>query len=73
MIRLEQLIGRQAPYRVRYVNGSKPGNPITVVGYGNSGVGMLTDEMGGDHVAVFSGGGRLWLPDLLRHYELIEE
>jgi hypothetical protein len=62
---LADIAGREVPFNVRY-----PGKePITVVGFGNAGLAPL--EAGVRNTTVrFSGGGWLWLPDLLRHYEL---
>lgn len=68
MIAIEQLVDRPVPFKVCY-----PGKPpITVVGYGNANLAPLC--AGAENTtAVFSGGGWFWLPDLLRHYDLVEE
>lgn len=67
MISVDEIVGRDVPFQVRY-----PGKrPITVVGFGTAGLAPLCSGI--ENTAVhFQGGGWLWLPDLLRHYKLVE-
>lgn len=67
MIAIEDLVGKPVPFDVQH-----PGEkPITVVGYGDAGLAHLASGYR-NTTAVFSGGGWLWLPDLLRLYSLVD-
>lgn len=64
---LASVVGRKVPFKVRY-----PGkDAITVVGFGDAGLAPLASGVE-NTIVRFSGGGRLRLPDLLRHYELAD-
>ena len=65
---LAEIVGKAVPFKVRY-----PGQePIEVVGFGDAQLAPLASGVE-NTTAVFSGGGWLWLPDLLRHYDLVPE
>jgi len=68
VIYIDDLVGKPVPFRVEY-----PGNdPITVVGYGDAGLRPLCG--GAENTTViFSEGGWLWLPDLLRYYLIVDD
>jgi len=65
-IKIEEIVGKPVPFKVKY-----PGKQAyTVVGFGDAGLAPLCAGVE-NTTAVFSGGGWLWLPDLLRHYDLV--
>ena len=62
---LNQVKALSVPYNVRY-----PGQEvITVVGYGDAGLHPVVPDNHLNTTVHFSGGGWLWLPDLLRYYD----
>jgi len=67
MIEIKDLVGKPTPFKVRY----RSQEPIVVIGFGDAGLAPLATGVD-DTVAVFEGGGWLWLPDLLRHYDIVE-
>lgn len=70
-IELSALVGKTVPFGVRYAHNGRTEKPITVVGYGDAGLAPLAEGVR-NTTACFAGGGWLWLPDLLRYYELVE-
>lgn len=72
MIERSQIEGRALPFNVRYIGGKEPGETITVVGYGDAGLAPLVAGVE-NAIVHFEGGGWLWLPDLLRLYEIVEQ
>jgi hypothetical protein len=68
VIDINDLVGKPVPFKVRYPKKK----PIVVVGFGDAGLAPLCSGAR-NTTAVFKGGGWLWLPDLLKHYDLVEE